>query len=208
MFDDLGKGALSSWESKKSGRYRRWVIDGTDVVRFFTKVNITKLGAQIASVNNGEEITFEQILMTDNPPSKSLVIIDRQVTDSKMRKQMDILALTRPGGSGPFRFLVIEVKLGKNPELRDSVAGQLNNYVSHIRANIEDYVACYTKNYGQKKQLGLINFKGMEASIEIESVVEGVVVVGGYSGIASGAISELKSAHPDIRVKVMKNSLT
>ena len=54
----------------------------------------------------------------------------------------------------------------------------------------------------------MINFKGMEASIEIESVVEGVVVVGGYSGIASGAISELKSAHPDIRVKVMKNSLT
>jgi hypothetical protein len=206
--EDPVRGALSSWASKKSGRYRRWLLNGTDVVRFFTKVNVTNLGAQIASVNNGEEITFEQILMTDNPPSKKLVIIDRQVTDSKLRKQMDILALTRASGSGAYRFLVIEVKLGKNPELRGSVAGQLNNYVSHIRDNIDDYIACYTRNFSQKHQLGLVNFEGSEASIEIEPVVEGVVVVGGYSGIASGAISELKTAHPDIQVKVMRNSLT
>ena len=206
--EDPVNGALSSWAYKRSGKYRRWDLNGADVVRFFTKVNIAKLGGRIASVNNGEEITFEQILMTDNPPSKKLMIIDRQVTDSKLRKQMDILALTRASGSGAYRFLVIEVKLGKNPELRESVAGQLNNYVSHIRGNIDDYVACYTRNFSQKYQLGLIKFEGVEASIEIEPIVEGVVVVSGYSGIASSAISELKAAHPDIQVKVMRNSLT
>ena len=198
----------SRWPSTNSGPYRRWIIDGGDARRFLSKTNIGRLGGQITKVNHGEETTFEQILMTDNPPSPRLVIIDRQVTDHILTKQMDILALSRPSGTGAFEFLVIEVKLGKNPELRGPVADQLNGYVGHIRENIDDYIACYRRNYAQKYQLGLLDFDGAESSIEIEPVVAGMVVVGGYSGIAVDAIKELKTNNPKLRVLKMRNSLT
>ena len=197
----------STWPFKNSGPYRRWIIGGSDARKFLSKTNVGRLGAQITKVNHGEEITFEQILMTDNPPSPQLVIIDRQVTDHTLTKQMDILALSRPSGTGAFEFLVIEVKLGKNPELRGPVANQLNEYVGHIREKIDDYTACYTRNYAQKHQLGLLDFEGAESSVDIEPVVEGMVMVGGYSGLAADAVRELRSKHPELRIKEMRNSL-
>ena len=197
----------STWPSTSSGPYRRWIIEGNDARRFLSKTNVGRLGAQITKVNHGEEINFEQILMTDNPPSQQLVIIDRQVADHVHNKQMDILALSRPSGTGAFEFLVIEVKLGKNPELRGPVANQLNEYVGHIRENIDDYTACYTRNYAQKYQLGLLDFEGAESSINIGPHVEGMIVVGGYTGIAADAIRELRSKHPELRIMEMRNSL-
>jgi len=55
-----------------------------------------------------------------------------------------------------------------------------------------DRTACYTRNYAQKYQLGLIDFESAESSIKIEPCVEGVVVVGGYEDKAIRYINELK----------------
>jgi len=201
------KSAMSAWSFSTSKNYHRWVIDGSEIRRFLTKPVVSQLQRHIANENNGEEITFEQTLMTDNPPNSELVIIDRQVTDPKLRKQMDLLALVRSAEQGPFHFLVIEVKLGKNPELRSDVVGQLNEYVEHIRDKIDDYVECYTRNYGQKHRLGLFDLNDIEPGILIEPTVEGMVAVGGYSGVAEGVVKDLRSENPDLRVKVFQNRL-
>lgn len=191
----------------KSGNYCNWTIKGQDAQRFLAKSIIDKLMKNIADVNHGEEIAYEQMLMTDNPPTAELVIIDRQVSAHNHTGQMDLLALSRPTGEGAFRFLVIEVKLGNNSELRKAVAKQLTNYVKHVTAHIDDYIDCYKQNYSQKRQLGLISFGDAPNSIEIERTVEGMVVVGGYSGIANEPIAELKRCHSDIKVKQIKATL-
>jgi len=152
--------SLGAGKATKDGSRRQWPIDDGDDCSFFTKTNMTQLCEQITEVNHQEEPIFEQVLMTDNPPNRHFVIIDCQVKDHKWRKKLDLLALVRPSGGGAFKFLVIENKLGNKSELRDSVAGQLKLYVDHIREYINDYVACYTRNYAQKYQLGLIDFEG------------------------------------------------
>ena len=81
----------------------------------------------------------------------------------------------------------------------------MNDYVDHIREKIDDYVVCYRQNYAQKYELGLMKFDGATSSIEIESFVEGVVVVGGYIGIAGKYVTELKSNHPDIADLYIRN---
>jgi len=63
----------------------------------------------IRDVNHSEELTFEQILIADNPPSRELLLIDRQVTDHHMRRRLDLLGLRRLE-SGRYGFVVIEVK--------------------------------------------------------------------------------------------------
>ena len=102
---------------------------------------------------------------------------------------------------------MIEVKLGKNPELRGQVATQLDGYVEHIRAHIGDYIECHTRNYAQKHRLGLLDFDGAESSIDIDPIVEGMVVVGVYTGIAADAVNELKTKHPELRIMERRNSL-
>ena len=162
---------------------------------------INKLKRNIRKVNYGEEITFEQLLISDNPPNDEFFIIDRQVTDSDLKgKRMDLLALENAGGNR-YRFVVIEVKLGKNPELREKVAKQLAEYVSHILddATFAKYKACYERNYRQKHELGLLDLS--HESIEIEQGVRGLVVVGGYSALGSEQAAELTKNHPDIEVE-------
>ena len=55
--------------------------------QFFQRSNINSLSSKIRAVHNGEEITFEQGLITDNPPSENFVIIDRQIADHVNRAQ-------------------------------------------------------------------------------------------------------------------------
>src|SRR5665647_3841697 len=86
----------------------------------------------IRDVNHSEELTFEQILIGDNPPSREFLLIDRQVTDHHMHRRLALLGLRRLE-SGRYGFVVIEVKLGKNRELSEAVAEQLEHYVRHIR---------------------------------------------------------------------------
>jgi hypothetical protein len=124
---------------------------------------------------------------------------------------MDLLALKRTSVDKPFHFVVIELKLGRNPELHGKVGDQLSTYVKHLRGYIEDYVECYRKNYWQKKQLGLFD-PGLPNHIEIEKdIVEGIIIVGGYSGLANKALANLchsiRSNRWDIKVQQIRNEI-
>jgi hypothetical protein len=161
--------------------------------QFFRRSNIDSLSSKIRAVHYGEEIVFEQALITDNPPSKKFIIIDRQVADHVSKAQMDLLALRRDSGDKPFHFQIIEVKLGRNKELLEKVGKQLNEYVKRVGEHIKDYAECYEKNYHQKKELGLFK-PNLPDNIEIEraaETVEGLVVVCGYSQLGEKAISNL-----------------
>ena len=120
---------------------------------------------------------------------------------------MDLLALKRNSVNGPFHFLVIEVKLGWNPELQGKVGKQLSGYLGHIRSHIRDYIDCYKENYRQKKQLGLLCDR-LPDEINIgEEPVEGLVVVGGYSQLAKESLKSLRAQWPHIKVRHLKMSL-
>ena len=147
------------------------------------------LKANIKKVNYGEEIAFEQTLMTDNLGRKDFIIIDRQVQGGGLPGRMDLLAVKK-NPNGKYSLLVLEVKLGNNKELEGEVLGQLDKYVSAINKNFSDFKECYEKNYAQKKELGLLP-KGPKL-IEIDGEVEGKIVVGSYSKIGKEAITKLK----------------
>jgi len=183
--------------------YARFLVRAEKLHPFLQSNHVRSVAANITRRNYGEEITFEQVLITDNPPTRKFVIIDRQVTDRGTRGQMDLLALVRDSDTSPFHFLVIEVKLGKNPELKGKVGRQLSDYVAHVQEHIKDYVDCYRENYRQKKLMKLFD-ETLPGEVEIEERVEGVVVTGGYSQLAETAKEELESQF-DIRVQVMKN---
>lgn len=184
---------------------------------FFQSNHLKALSSNIRKRGYGEEITFEQVLITDNPPSEKFIIIDRQVGDHVNKKaQIDLLALRRDSADKPFHFLVIEVKLGGNPELHGKVGEQLNKYVKHIREFMKDYVDCYKENYRQKKQLDLFDpfDRCLPDEIEIdtdEKTVEGLIVVGGYSGLAGKArpnlCQKIKEKQWNIKVQQLSNEI-
>jgi hypothetical protein len=179
--------------------YARVRVKKSKLSTLLQKTTINQLQGNIRKIHYGEELTFEQILISDNPPSEEFFFIDRQVTDPHLeRRRLDLLALERIGGNR-YRFVVIEVKLGKNPELRDKVADQLTLYVSHISgAAFTEYRTCYQLNYQQKRELGLLPVS--HESITIENDARGLVVVGGYSVFGEEQIKELKASHPEIEV--------
>lgn len=184
--------------------YARFYVRSAHLPQFFRSSHLSALASNIARVNYSEELAFEQVLMTDNPASEKLIVIDRQIADHSWNRQMDLLALARESASGPFHFLVIEVKTGKNPELRHKVGQQLTDYLDHIREHFGDYIDCYKENYRQKKLMGLFE-DDMPAEIEIESSVKGLVISGGYSRRAEAAKTKLVIDYPDIRVQIVRN---
>lgn len=182
-----------SQTAESKSQYVNFTIRSQSLHQFFQRANINSLSSKIRAVHNGEEITFEQAVITDNPPSRNLIIIDRQVADKENRAQIDLLALKRDSINKPFHFVVIEVKLGRNSELREKVGRQLNSYISHIKKHVKDYVDCYKKNYRQKWELGLLA-PGLPDNIEIDEnkeTVEGMVVVCGYSQLAKQSLEKL-----------------
>ncbi len=166
---------------------------------FFQGKHLRDFRSRIKKRSYSEEITYEQMVITDNIGRDDLLIIDRQVTDSVCPGRMDVLALRQVNGE-QYRFLILEVKLGNNPELKGEVAEQLERYVSHINAHFDSYRDCYERVYFQKKQLGLIDSPSHRA-IEIVKDVEARVVVIGYSGMARSATNHLVSAHPSVEVQ-------
>lgn len=63
-------------------------------LRFLQQKHIKQFCSKIKQVNYGEEIVFEQALITDNLERDDLIIIDRQITDRALsRKRMDLLAI-------------------------------------------------------------------------------------------------------------------
>lgn len=185
--------------------YYFYLVEPKKLKSFFKKENISAISSKIKNVNYGEEIAFEQILITDNIDKKDLVIIDRQISDSTDRKKIDLLTLLQKNGN-KYQFCVIEVKLGKNKELEGEVAGQLLHYMEKIKCNFNDYKNCYIENIRQKKYWGLFEQLGDDA-IEIIPEVKGLIVVGGYSVLAKNKIKKLMDKYPNINVQQIKNEI-
>lgn len=164
------------------------------------KKYLSEIYAKIKKTNFNEELNFEQMVIADNADRSDLILIDRQVTDSDFNKRrMDLLALRQQQGN-KFRFLVLEAKMGNNPELKDEVANQLNSYITHISDHFVEYKSCYEKYYSQKKILGLLPNSRLD-EIDIVPHVEGMIIVGGYSGLAKEQIEVLRKNYPDIKIQ-------
>ena len=210
FFKGTNTDSFEFYESKKeSGEYVVVSLSPEKPpLRFLQKAHINQFSSRVREVNYGEEITFEQVIITDNLGRENLILIDRQVTDSILRgKRMDLLALKQiEPGTNCYGFMVIEIKLGKNVELKKDVASQLDGYVRHIKSHFAAYKKCYEQHYRQKKQLGLIETPNFE-QIEIVEQIEGLVVVGGYSKLAHQNIAELRQHAPGVQIKQFENRL-
>ena len=173
---------------------------------FFQRKHLNEFASRIKKVHNGEEIDFEQSLITDNLNREDFIFIDRQVTDTKLkRKRLDLLALKQVKGN-QYNFVISEVKLGNNNELKSKVAKQLDIYINHIKDNFNDYKRCYESHFEQKRELGLIRNPSID-KIDIIEPVEGVILVGGYSGIARKQINDLKISFPHLEVRIFTNEI-
>jgi hypothetical protein len=187
-----------------SNRYL-WTVDAKQLHSLLQRANIRTLMHGIRHRDFAEEIWFEQTLIADNLGREDFIIIDRQVDEpNDDRGRLDLLALERVG-EVTYRFVPLEVKLGNNPELAHDVKDQIQRYVDRIEERFEDYRACYELAYAQLRSLGLIS--AGPAGIHIVRGTEGMVVVGGYAGLAREAIAELHDHAPDIRVKRFFNSI-
>lgn len=187
----------SSCKRAKSG-YITFNVKSENLYPFFQRKHVNIISGQIRKEHNGEEITMEQVIITDNPPSPDFFIIDRQVADHLNWSRVDLLALKRDE-TGKYHFVVFEIKLGRNPELRERAGRQVSDYIKHIREHIDDYADCYQRNYGQKKQLGLFDttHKPMPHNILIDpepNSIEGIVIACGYSQLAEKNIKQLRCA--------------
>jgi hypothetical protein len=163
-------------------------------------VHIADLCKRIRTVDYSEELAFEQKLIADNMDRDDLVIIDRQVVlydmtpQGRRRRCIDVLALQQVEGNS-YRFLVIEAKMGNNPELKNAVVSQLDGYVDCVKLHIEELRDCYEENYRQQKLLGLIGRPTVSA-IQIVDDVRGMIVVSGYSGQVKKKVDDLKQQCP------------
>ncbi|NLO34004.1 MAG: transposase, partial [Candidatus Hydrogenedentes bacterium] len=134
--------------------------------------------------------------------------------DHGITRELDLLGL-RWISKNTYRMVVLEIKLGKNPELSEKVADQLARYITLIKNNMGAFKACYEKNYEQKHRLGLIGGenwdKEMPAHITIDDTeVEGHILVGLYSSIGKKHIKTLLKNHPELegRVQCFQNIIS
>lgn len=179
---------------------------GADLLpALFQNKYLNKMCSNIKKVNYSEEITFEQMLITDNLSREDFIIIDRQVTETGMDGKLDLLVL-RQNKANQFYFEIIEVKLGNNKELAFDVGRQIERYISHIKTNINGWINCYEAVFKQMRRLKLFDYLPWE-EIKIGPEVSGLIVVGGYSGIAKASLQSLKNHYPELRVKPLENKL-
>jgi len=191
---------------KQNKDYWNVELSNKEIHPFLQKKHLNEFASRIKEIHYGEEIVFEQAIITDNLNNPEIIIIDRQITDSGLqRKRMDLLALKRVENL-KYTFLILEVKLGNNPELKGKVATQLNTYITHIQNHFQTYKESYENQYRQKVKLGLFS-PPFSKNIEIVPPVDGLIVVGGYSGIAVKSIKELEAKHPSLNLKHFKYAL-
>lgn len=195
-------------EKSKSSHYTSYILKPELLPAFFQMKYLKKIYSNIRKVNYGEEITFEQILITDNLNRPDFFIIDRQITETSLkRKRLDLLALQQVDkNKNKYRFLVIEIKLGNNPELKKDVGEQLEGYLTHIHGHFPSWKGCYEKNYKQLKKTGIFDIPEY-SEIEIVNSTQGMAVVGGYFNMAQKNISHLKKSYPDVKVKQIRQIL-
>lgn len=201
--EGIGETALKRFKYSREKEYFVFTLAGKQLHPLFSSRNLLLMGQKVKEAQFQEEIVFEQMLLTDNADRDDLVIIDRQVVDRNSSTKMDLLAVKR-NEAGDYQFCVIEVKLGNNTELKAKVFTQLSGYIERIENNFDVYKECYEKNILQKQELGLLQ-KGIK--VNVVSGVLGVVVVGGYSGLAKKSIAELKSRHLGIKVLHICNKI-
>jgi len=192
-------------DPRKLTGYKTEHLSSSQLRSFFSKRELDKRAARIKKTNWGEEVSFEQMLITDNPPTKKFMIIDRQVTGGALdRHRLDLLALKRKrGAKNIYSPVILEVKLGNNPELAGAVLEQLCDYIERMERDLTNIARCYETSYSQMNALGLLE-DGMPKAIEIAGPVEGMIVVGGYSGIANNAIKSLRKAPRSLEGKSEK----
>ena len=170
---------------------------------FFQKKHLSEFASKVNKIPAGE-LAFEQAIMTDNLGRTDIIIIDRQITDTDLNgKRLDLLAIKQVDDI-KYHFVLLEVKLGKNTELRGQVKSQLDGYIDHVRNHFREYKKCYELNFTQKVELGLIK---QPKKIEIKKPVKGQILVGSYSGIAKSSITKLEAAYPNLDIKHFKNEL-
>lgn len=193
--------------SSKSSDYCTICCESSMLSALFQNKYLDKMCRNIKKVNYSEEIIFEQMLITDNSDRSDLFIIDRQVTETGMPGKLDLLGLRQAKGNH-FCFEVIEVKLGNNKELAYDVGGQLTRYIKHIKSKIKSWAYSYKEMYRQMKMLGLFEQCPWD-DIEIDQIVDGIIVVGGYSGIARESIKNLTKHYSQLKqkIKLIENRL-
>lgn len=168
---------------------------------FFQKKYINEFTSNISKTNYSEELTREQAIITDNLNREDIIFIDRQVMGGGFPGRLDLFALQQIE-KNKYSFLVVEVKLGNNPELNNDVAKQIKQYISYIDKNFNDFKACYEKQYKQKKEIGLIKTPKYQ-EIEIIRPVKGLILSVGYSGIARKKIDQLRRNHPNLEIQII-----
>ena len=186
---------------RKKKNYDSIFLKPEELSIFFQVSIIKALAARIKSINYGEEITFEQSLISDNLDSEDIIIIDRQVGGGGISGFLDLLALKKVARA-KYRFVVLEVKLGNNKELDGEVVSQIEKYIEAIKENINNFRECYQINYAQKKELGLFPMDFPD-EISIDNEVEGRIVVGLYSKIGEEYINNLLRKYPDWKSKII-----
>ena len=170
---------------------------------FLQVKHLSEFASKVKDLPSGE-IGFEQAIITDNIGNENTIIIDRQISDTELkRKRLDLLALKKVEGN-KYQFLILEVKLGNNKELKGQVDEQLRGYVNHVKKHFSFYKDCYEKQFNQKVELGLIE---RPKWIDIIEPVSGKVLVGGYSGIADPIIDVLRKTYPSLDIKHFKYAL-
>jgi hypothetical protein len=189
---------------REQRRYLIFMIPQKQLRTFFSNRYLNKMCQKIREIYFQEEVTFEQMIMTDNVNREDFIIIDRQVVKSRMR--IDLLALVKKEGAD-YQFCVIEVKLGKNNEPRKKIIRQLKGYGAFLEEHFDTCKEGYKKNFDQKKYLGLFekNLYVRNLAINIGSGVLHALVIVGYSGRAEIMIKELKKIDPSIRICQLKN---
>jgi len=184
--------------------YKQYQLAKHQLHPFLQKKYLNKIASKISEIHYGEEIVFEQILITDNRNRDDLFIIDRQTTETTLHgKKIDLLALVQDTRN-KYRLLVIEIKLGNSTDLTKKVGDQISFYVEHIKKHIDEWICSYQKCYEQLKQTGIFD-QPKYTKIEILPTVSEVVVVSGHSGIAKRHIEELKRNQPEVIVKSFLN---
>ncbi|MEI6451313.1 MAG: hypothetical protein WCP98_15410 [Actinomycetes bacterium] len=88
-----GLGTVAQAQFTQSGECRRMTVVAPEARRVLRKSNVGRLVKGIRIVNRSEELTFEQILMADNPPSPQSLLIDRQVRDHHTHRPFDLFGL-------------------------------------------------------------------------------------------------------------------
>ncbi len=202
VFDEDRFGAPRS-----QGNYLVWHLKKGQLPSFLQSRHIKSLAKRIKNRNFSEETAFEQMLITDNMDRSGLILIDRQIEGGSIPGRMDLLALRQvDGDSNRYHFLILELKMGNSSDLTMKVAAQLKGYINAVTKDFDQFKASYECVYRQLKAVGMFP-QCRHSEVDIVKGVQGLVVVGGYSGLADKALRQLRQYSPGTQFTRMHHVL-